>query len=197
MSEHGPLTFFVTVSSADSFWPETFVEISGYKISLQEARELSTTERAELLADNPVRATVVWKNRLNALLDFLLHGKCKPIGNVRHYAIKSEWQNRCSEHAHILFWCDAAILGICTKINENGNVILGYNETLHESCEKYISAWLACPMNHNESSPDNDSSSDAKGSYCSEWKNYYNAILAHKWLVWIFQNESKRQHVVI
>lgn len=28
MSEHGPPTFFLTVSSADSVWPETFFEIS-------------------------------------------------------------------------------------------------------------------------------------------------------------------------
>lgn len=104
LKKHGSPSFFSTLSSAESMWPETFVEISKGEISLSQAKCPSAKERAQLIAENPVRTTIAWKRRLKEFLDFVLHGQSKPLGEIAYYVQKSEWQGKLSEHVHFLFW---------------------------------------------------------------------------------------------
>lgn len=104
IGKHGPPSFFVTVSSADSMWPEVYVELSNGKMRLEHAKKLSVTERADMAALNPVRMTIAWKTRVKAFLKLVLSGKSKTLQEITHCAHKSEWQGRLSEHKHFLFW---------------------------------------------------------------------------------------------
>lgn len=101
--KHGPL-LFLTLSSADSMWPEGFVEVSNGTLTIEQARKLSVKDRAELMAQNPVRMTLAWKKRIRAFLDFVIRGESKPLGDITHSVHKVEWQGRLSEHAHFIFW---------------------------------------------------------------------------------------------
>lgn len=109
MQKHGPPSFFLTLSSADSLWPEGFVEALNASITLSEARTLSSKQRAYILAQNPVRKTMAWKRRVQAFLDFILEGESKPLGTISHYVQKAKWQGRLSEHVHFLFWAKRSV----------------------------------------------------------------------------------------
>lgn len=66
MKKHGSPSFFLTLSSAECMWPETFVEISNGAISVEKVRFMFSSERAELVGDNPVRTAIPWKKRVIA-----------------------------------------------------------------------------------------------------------------------------------
>lgn len=115
--KHGPPSYFLTLYFADSMWPQGFIEISNGKLSIEQAKQLSVKERAELMANNPVRVTLAWKRRVKAFLDFEINGESKPLGDITHYAQKAEWQGRLSEHVHFLFWTKDPVLPVHLKGN--------------------------------------------------------------------------------
>lgn len=90
MKKHGPPSLFLTLSSADTIWAKGFVEMILGKLSIEEARKLTAKERADLMAENPVLATMAWKRRLQTIIDLILNGMSKPVGDIRHYALTSE-----------------------------------------------------------------------------------------------------------
>lgn len=139
MSEYGAPTFFVTLSAADSIWPSTFIAISNGKLSLDAANRLSPKERAELLAANPVSATIAWRKRIDAFLDFVCFGKSRPLGVVKHYLVKAEWQVRCSEHAHMFFGCDPTFPPLQVIEEESS---LCNAQIIERLAENYIFAWV-------------------------------------------------------
>lgn len=64
------------------------------------------------------------------------------IGKVLHFAVKAEWQTRCSEHAHMLFWCKDVLPSLeLEECQEDGTLKLVRNDLLKEFAERYISAW--------------------------------------------------------
>lgn len=118
MKKHGPPSIFLTLSSAESFSFETFIEIFSGKITRDEFNMLTSKQKADIIADNPVKVTVAWKRRMKMFLRFVLDGKSKPLGNIKHYVQKTEWQGRLSEHAHFLFWVEPKPPSI--NLDENG-----------------------------------------------------------------------------
>lgn len=104
ISKQGPPSFFVTVSSADSMWPEVYVELSSGNLSLENAKKASASERVDMASANPVRMTIAWKKRVEAFLKLIVSGKSKPLQEITHFAHKSQCQGRLSEHSHFLFW---------------------------------------------------------------------------------------------
>jgi len=82
MSEYGAPRYFETLSAADSVWPETLVQVSGGRLTTEEAKNLSSSERAELLSANPCAATIAWKNTLNTFLEFVCYGKAVEAYNA-------------------------------------------------------------------------------------------------------------------
>lgn len=135
-SEHGAPGFFVTLSAADSFWPETFVWVSDGTLSVEDAKKLSVQERAKLLARHPVRAAQAWKQRVDSILNFFTKCKSKPLGNIKHYVTKAEWQTRCSEHVHNLFWCGAGFSDVKKLEDSGGRLHLGDKIELVRLAEK-------------------------------------------------------------
>lgn len=59
-------------------WPEGFAKVSNGKLTIEQAKKLSVAERAEMMAQNPVKMARAWKRRIEAFLDFVINGKSKP-----------------------------------------------------------------------------------------------------------------------
>lgn len=119
-------------------------------MSRTEARNLSSKQRGELLANNPVKATIAWKRRLDAILDFIYNSKCRRLGKIPHYVVNAEWQIRCSEHAHLLNSSEDAIPDLATGVDVIGGIQLGDNFQLMSKAESFVTAWLpemwhSCP----------------------------------------------------
>lgn len=98
--------------------------------------------KGALLAKNPIIVTQSWKERVDALLDFLCNGESQVIGKVLHFAIKAEWQARCSEHAHMFFWCQNVIPRLQVEESNSGDTILSDNTELLINAESYVTAWM-------------------------------------------------------
>lgn len=104
------------------------------------AANLDSSIKGELLARNPCRVSAAWKRRVNAFMDFICFGKSKPIGQVRNYAINCEWQTRCSEHVHKLFWCDKSVPSACYSTDTNGATVLVNGQEIIKAAECCIGA---------------------------------------------------------
>ena len=139
MKKHGASSFFLTLSSADSLWPEGFIATKHRPISLEEARALSFSERTDIVAHNSVIMTKLWKMRVKYFLNFIMEIESKPLGEITHYVSKAEWQSRLSEHVHFLFWTKDGIPSL--KLEENGE-LKGYQETIIDKAEAYASSLI-------------------------------------------------------
>ena len=67
---------------------------------------------AQLTAADPVNTAIFIDNKFNAFVKFL-HGPDEPIGKIKHYFIRREYQGRCVTHFHCMIWIEnAPIIGI-------------------------------------------------------------------------------------
>jgi hypothetical protein len=80
-------TIFLTLSAADTYWPELFD-----KLGIRDHQKLTYQERNRILSQNPKLATQMFKKRFESLLDILLDSKLSPIGKVEDYWFRIEFQ---------------------------------------------------------------------------------------------------------
>jgi hypothetical protein len=96
-------TFFLTLSAADTIWPDLF-RACNPGLTIDEARRLSPKERRRYLAENPDIAARHFNRRFNAFFEHILCGSAKPLGEITDYFWRVEFQQRGSPHIHALLW---------------------------------------------------------------------------------------------
>jgi DNA replication protein DnaC len=97
-------TWFLTLSSADLYWPELWIAIKP-TLNYESAALLTLSERKKLLDLNPTMACRMFKERIDCVLKFILiQGKHKPLGKVLDWWFRVEFQSRGSLHVHSLLW---------------------------------------------------------------------------------------------
>ena len=84
--------WFLTLSSADLYWPELWQAIT--KKSTEECQKLSLDERKKALQDNPVLAARMFKIRVECILKFIIKGDCHPLGFLLDHWMRIEFQSR-------------------------------------------------------------------------------------------------------
>ncbi len=102
-------TLFLTLSSAETKWPELLIILSkvinGNDICKQEAEQMSYTDKCELIRKDPVTCARYFDKRIRELFS-VLSAPNGPFGKyviVDHY-IRVEFQHRGSPHVHCLIW---------------------------------------------------------------------------------------------
>ncbi|KAK3911829.1 ATP-dependent DNA helicase [Frankliniella fusca] len=90
----GSPTAFITLSSADYYWPD-FYKLLGYDIN-----ELSMSERRKLLSDNPLLFESFFVKRCTYFFEQCL----VPKFQVKDYWYRYEYQHRGTIHLHGLIW---------------------------------------------------------------------------------------------
>ncbi|XP_026830504.1 uncharacterized protein LOC113563289 [Ooceraea biroi] len=133
MTQHyGPATWFLTLSPSEWLWDdldEYIHEVNGWQNS-----SLSTSV---LVAKDPVSTSRFLDNKFRAMLDFICSKDC-PIGEVKHYFWRREYQGRGIQHFHLLIWIkDAPIFG----------------ESSIQEVSKFISQYISCKMPDKNISP--------------------------------------------
>ncbi|KAL7307795.1 hypothetical protein TKK_0000117 [Trichogramma kaykai] len=133
MFEYGPVTWFITFSPSEWMW-------SGLREFIRTANGWENDNRSisELIASDPVSASIYIYHTFKAMLDYIL-SPVNPIGKVLHYYYTCEFQGRGMPHYHCLFWIkDAPVYGSST------------NEEVSEFILKYIT----CRIPNRKISPD-------------------------------------------
>ena len=110
-------TFFMTLSCADLRWNELVLIISklnGETLSEEDIKNLSYYDRCKILNNNPVVMAKHFQYRVEVFFkEIILDG---PLGKVKCYAIRVEFQFRGSPHIHSFLWVvNAPVLSKDTK----------------------------------------------------------------------------------
>ena len=71
--------WFLTLSSADLYWPELWKAIYPEK-TMEECKSLSYKESQKALRDNPVMACRMFRSRIDNILKCIIKGNSHPIG---------------------------------------------------------------------------------------------------------------------
>lgn len=104
-------TWFLTLSAADMQWPEIIRSIAhqyGKHVTDEDVRSMSWEEKSLWLRSNPVTAARQFQHRLDSFFKEYIGAKANPIGKLKDYMIRIEFQARGSPHAHIILWIEGA-----------------------------------------------------------------------------------------
>ena len=129
-------TWFLTLSAADLHWVEMLETIAIHKgspLTRKDIKKMSIKERSEKLKANPIQAVGLFQYRVESFFTRCITSPSNPVGRVIEYAIKIEFQERGSPHAHCLLWVEGA-----PKIDvDDDDVICKFIDT-------YVSGMLPC-----------------------------------------------------
>ncbi|XP_062283095.1 uncharacterized protein LOC133987667 [Scomber scombrus] len=101
-------TWFCSFSSADLRWQNLLNTILKQEGRAQTAADLEWADRCELLRRNPVTAARMFDYRWHVFLKEVLMSPSHPIGKIKDYFYRVEFQQRGSPHVHCLFWIENA-----------------------------------------------------------------------------------------
>jgi len=110
----GAPTWFLTLSAAEAHWPDLFAVLSppGTPVATPEQREaylasLSQDQRRAMIAARPLDVARHFDNRWRVCLAWLM-GPDEPLGKLRDYWWRIEFQRRGSPHVHAMLWVEDA-----------------------------------------------------------------------------------------
>ncbi|XP_016118254.1 uncharacterized protein [Sinocyclocheilus grahami] len=101
-------TWFCSFSSADMRWNNLLFSILKQEGRTETIEQLQWADRCELLRRNPVTAARMFDFRWHCFLREVLMSSSHPIGKIKDYFYRVEFQQRGSPHVHCLFWIENA-----------------------------------------------------------------------------------------
>lgn len=99
---YGPVTFFLTLSPAEYNWKQLESFLRKINNDTENGKSISA-----LIAHDPVSTSRMIDNEFKAMLEFISADN-GPLGKVKHYAWRREYQSRGLQHFHIIIWIDEA-----------------------------------------------------------------------------------------
>ncbi|XP_060776102.1 uncharacterized protein LOC132885442 [Neoarius graeffei] len=109
-------TFFASFSSADLRWPEFLSSLQRVEGKQPNVSDLDWSDKCGLIRRNPVTAARMFDYRWHSFLRDVIMSPAEPIGKVKDYFYRVEFQQRGSPHVHCLFWIENA-----PKIDKNND----------------------------------------------------------------------------
>ncbi|XP_048257841.1 uncharacterized protein LOC125383536 [Haliotis rufescens] len=107
---------------------ETILRAEGDK---RKAYELDWSEKCFVLRKNPVTAARMFDQRFHCFLKEVIMSPAEPIGKIKDYFYRVEFQHRGSPHTHCLFWVENA-----PKIDKDTD----------EAVKSFIDKYITCEM---------------------------------------------------
>ena len=101
---------------------------------------MSIKEWSDTLKANPVTVVMMFQYRIESFFTHYILDETEPVGKVKEYAIKIEFQECGSPHAHCLLWVDGAPCidvdtdeEVCSFIDRDvsGRIPHGSHDTKH------------------------------------------------------------------
>ncbi|XP_069114560.1 uncharacterized protein [Argopecten irradians] len=113
-------TWFCSFSAAETKWLVllrilgTFVHNKAY--TDEELESLSWKDKCELIKSDPVMYARYFNHRVQVFISSVLKGEMSPLGSIKDFFYRVEFQQRGSPHIHMLLWIEnAPIFGISSK----------------------------------------------------------------------------------
>ncbi|XP_072047335.1 uncharacterized protein [Amphiura filiformis] len=105
-------TFFVTFSAADRRWIEIHNSIlktlGKPPMTPEEHKNMSWDEHCNIIMSNPVAAAKLFQERLHKFINDVIMSPANPIGKVKDYFYRTEFQQRGWPHIHMVAWVENA-----------------------------------------------------------------------------------------
>ena len=129
-------TFFVSLSAADTKWPELLQSlgqiVDGKTYSFEQIENMSFSERTRLVNSDPVTCARYFDRRFHFFLNHIVYKSPHPLGQITDHFYRIEFQHRGSPHVHMILFSSHA-----PKYNKEMD-----NEAVIEYIDKYISCSL-------------------------------------------------------
>ena len=97
-------TWFCSFSAAEFRWNDIIDVILRQQGDNRQAKNLDWTEKSKVLKSNPVTVARMFDHRFHIFLRQVILSSANPIGIVKDYFYRVEFQQRGSPHMHCLFW---------------------------------------------------------------------------------------------
>ena len=105
-------TWFMSLSAADTRWTDLLKMLAklnnGVSYTDKDIEGLTWQEKTKLVQKDPVTCSRYFDHRVQEFLNIILKSNCEPIGKLRDFFYRVEFQQRGSPHIHILVWIDNA-----------------------------------------------------------------------------------------
>lgn len=95
----GPPTLFMTLSADDLHWPEQGMTLDGLNLEDAYSRSYFSSVR-----NDPVLTATHFERQFRSLRKNVILGDLHPLGQVKYYFARVEFQNRRSLHIHMFLW---------------------------------------------------------------------------------------------
>ena len=99
-------TWFMSLSAADTRWTDLLKMLAklsdGIEYSEKELDEMTWQEKTKLVQKDPVTGSRYFEHIIQEFLNTILKRDCEPIGKVKDYFYRVEFQQRGSPHIHML-----------------------------------------------------------------------------------------------
>ena len=127
---YGPATWFLTLSPTEWLWPELKNFLLEVNPNLKEQDKKKSMTVSELTAIDPVNTSTYFENRFQSVVKFL-YGPEEPLGKIKHYFFRREYQGRGVTHFHCMIWIEGApVIGVDSD----------------EVVTKFIQKYLTCQL---------------------------------------------------
>ena len=127
----GVPTWFCSLSAAETRWLPLLKCLAKLRyqkdFSDGDIEQMSWIRKCELIKSDPVTCARYFDNKVKAFIGSILQGKIAPLGKIKEYFYRVEFQQRGSPHIHMLVWIEMA-----PKFEENGD------EELCEFIDKHV-----------------------------------------------------------
>ena len=112
----GPATLFCSFSSAETKWNH-LLRILGKQIDhkdySEELTSLTWEEKCRLIQSDPVTCARHFDFQFNTFLKDVLMSEIAPLGKIKDWFYRVEYQQRGSPHVHMLIWLkNAPVFGV-------------------------------------------------------------------------------------
>ena len=101
-------TWFCSLSAADTKWPGLLRVLSKQlwhkELSDEDLSNLTWVEKCKLVKSDPVTCARYFHNRVQVFFEQVLQSELKPLGHIRDFFYRVEFQQRGSPHIHMLLW---------------------------------------------------------------------------------------------
>ena len=103
-------TFFVRLSSAEltrwTFHLGAILKQQSDHCSGENIMNMDYKDKCEVLKSNPVTAVQMFYHRVDLFFKLMLQGPAHPLGKIKDYFYRVEFQARGAPHVHFLFWIE-------------------------------------------------------------------------------------------
>ena len=132
-------TWFMSLSAADTRWTDLLKMLAklnnGVSYTDKDIEGLTWQEKTKLVQKDPVTCSRYFDHRVQEFLNIILKSNCEPIGKLRDFFYRVEFQQRGSPHIHMLVWIDNA-----PSLEKNSE----------EEIVQFVDKYLTCSVNDEE-----------------------------------------------